>query len=804
MHAPPPVRPPRQRRGSRVAAAVLTALALSGTTAQAASASAAPAGPGAGAAGGTRSVEYRGLRLDVPAHWRVVDLEEAPGTCVRFDTATLYLGHPGTEQDCSADAVGERTDALVVEPLAGATVPDPGAVLRVPAGRALPARVEDAVDHEAALAVEGAGLLVTVSHGEDTDTVSRVVGSARVGPAAVPGTLPAPAAKTPRSPGSDTTARALAAEPTTGFTGKAFDACAAPSASLMRSWKTSSPYDGVGIYFGGPTRVCSQPNLTAGWVADRTAEGWHMIPIYAGLQAGRIGATDAAAQGRASADDAVAKARTFGFGPGTVLYTDMEQYDSATYRTRVLGYLSAYSARVKELGFRAGAYVNIQNTGDMAALHSNSRYTEPDVLWVANWNHKADVSNASMGLPGATYWPGRKRAHQYEGEVSETWGGASLNIDRNYVDVASATTPEPAPEPWREDASSRVNADFDGDGRDDVAALYGYGDGSVALFTFLARPDGGFDAPVKSWTRPPGNWTFKSVKLTAGDYDGNGRADLAAMYDYADGSVSLFTFKSRADGGFSDPVKSWTTAPGNWWPENVKLASGDFDGDGRDDVAAFYGYSDGRAALYTFKSTASGEFGSPLRSWNVPENYWWGENVKLASGDFDGNGRDDVAAFYGYSDGRAALYTFKSRTDGGFSDPVRSWNVPENYWWGENVKLTAGDYDGDGRADVAAMYGYEDGGVALFTFLTAADGTFSDPAKSWTTAPGNWWIENVQIASGDYDGNGRADVAAFYGYNDGRAAFYTFKPDTAGRFGTPLRSWNVPEDYWWGDHVKLG
>ncbi|MGW1012904.1 VCBS repeat-containing protein, partial [Streptomyces termitum] len=47
--------------------------------------------------------------------------------------------------------------------------------------------------------------------------------------------------------------------------------------------------------------------------------------------------------------------------------------------------------------------------------------------------------------------------------------------------------PIPEAEAPKEDTSSRVNADFNGDGRDDVAALYGYGDGSVALFTFLAR-----------------------------------------------------------------------------------------------------------------------------------------------------------------------------------------------------------------------------------------------------------------------------------------------------------------------------
>jgi len=171
------------------------------------------------------------------------------------------------------------------------------------------------------------------------------------------------------------------------------------------------------------------------------------------------------------------------------------------------------------------------------------------------------------------------------------------------------------------------------------------------------------------------------------DFHAYGRADLAAMYGYEDGTVSMFTFKSQTDGGFVAPVKSWTTEPGNWNFSNVKLTAGDYDGDGRADAAAFYGYSDGRAALYTFNTKTDGTFNSPVRSWNVPADNWWGENVQIASGDYDNNGRADVAAFYGYSDGRAALYTFKPDTTGKFASPLRSWNVPADYWWGEHVKL---------------------------------------------------------------------------------------------------------------------
>ncbi|MET9319496.1 glycoside hydrolase domain-containing protein [Streptomyces sp. NPDC003038] len=785
--------PTTHRLRPLIVASALAALTLTGLP----MAQAAATGAGARSAHqDTVPVSYRGLTLDVPQQWKVVDLEKAPATCVRFDSATVYLGHPGTEQSCPADPVGQKTDALVIEPLAGATVLDPAAVIRVPAGGRLPDRLKENTDREVRIALEGAGLLITASHGTSTEAISAVVRSGKVGGGARPGALatePAAGMAAPR------TALAAAA-PTTGYTGKAFDACAAPSDSAMTAWQ-ASPFRGVGIYIGGPTRVCAQPNLTAGWVGDRTADGWHMLAIYAGLQAGGVSATNGMQQGRASADDAVAKAKGLGFAPSSVIYTDMEPYSSTAYRTRVMDYVSGFSARVRELGYRAGVYVNASNSPDMAALHNNSRYAKPDVLWSANWNGLADVSNSSMNLPGSTYWGGRRRVHQYRGDIPETFGGVRINIDYNYVDVAGAALPSDV---VRDNAASRVNGDFNGDGRDDVAAMYGYEDGSVALFTFLAKADGGFADPVKSWSVPPKEWWFEHVKLSAGDFNGDGRADLAAMYDYSDGSVALFTFLAQTDGGFNAPVKSWNVPPGQWWPEHVQLASGDFDGNGRDELAAFYGYADARAALFTFKTDTAGRFAAPVKSWNVPENSWWGKNVKLASGDFDGNGRDDVAAFYGYDDGRAALFTFKSTTTGGFSDPVKSWNVPERSWWGENVKLTAGDYDGDKRADVAVMYGYDDGAMALFTFKSAADGGFAAPVKSWNVAPENWWAENVQIASGDFDGNGRSDVAAFYGYTDGRSALFTFKSDAGGLFGTPLKSWNVPEKSWWGDHVKLG
>ncbi|HYP55052.1 MAG TPA: glycoside hydrolase domain-containing protein, partial [Solirubrobacterales bacterium] len=78
-------------------------------------------------------------------------------------------------------------------------------------------------------------------------------------------------------------ANASAATSSSGaiFTGLGFDACTAPSAQAMSAWKRS-PYRSVGVYIGGLNRACSQPNLTANWVASQTAAGWYLIPTYVG------------------------------------------------------------------------------------------------------------------------------------------------------------------------------------------------------------------------------------------------------------------------------------------------------------------------------------------------------------------------------------------------------------------------------------------------------------------------------------------------------------------------------------------
>ncbi|HEX7280214.1 MAG TPA: DUF1906 domain-containing protein [Solirubrobacterales bacterium] len=231
------------------------------------------------------------------------------------------------------------------------------------------------------------------------------------------------------------------------FTGLGFDACTAPSSRSMAAWG-SSPYRAVGVYIGGLNRACSQPNLTASWVAGQTEAGWYLMPIYVGLQAptsvcsscAKLSTSRATAQGAAEAEDAVEEAAVLGMGPGSPIYNDMEAYTQTSSATAAtLAYLEAWTQKLHELGYLSGVYSSSSSGIEDLARQIGTGYDLPDALWIANWNGQQNLADPAVP---ASAWANHQRIHQYRGGHNETWGGVAINIDNNYVDgptVGSAT-----------------------------------------------------------------------------------------------------------------------------------------------------------------------------------------------------------------------------------------------------------------------------------------------------------------------------------------------------------------------------
>jgi hypothetical protein len=384
-------------------------------------------------------VNYLGYQLRVPASWPVYHLDRDPTQCVRFNRHAVYLGQPGTNQHCPPHAIG-RTEAILVQPSAGATAAG------APASSALPSTssaTADAAQGSLARVVDHAhGLTITATWRDDPAAIQTALSTRSLSAlAAASHTQPAPVA--PATQGLHPSA--LSASATTAgqvYAGLGFDACAAPSSGAMSAWG-SSPYHAIGVYIGGTNMGCAQYNLTSSWVKAESAAGWHLLPIYVGLQApsnmcgcAAISPSYATSEGISAARDAVAQAQARGLGQGNPIYFDMEGYArTSSNSSAVLAFLSAWTGQLHSQGYLSGVYSS-EGSGivDLSARWG-SGYQEPNDIWIADYDGYVGVNN---GYVPTTQWANQQRVHQYNGGVNQTYGGVTINIDGDYVNAATA------------------------------------------------------------------------------------------------------------------------------------------------------------------------------------------------------------------------------------------------------------------------------------------------------------------------------------------------------------------------------
>jgi peptidoglycan hydrolase-like protein with peptidoglycan-binding domain len=223
----------------------------------------------------------------------------------------------------------------------------------------------------------------------------------------------------------------------------------------MDAWWDSSNYASVGVYIGGVSMGCAQPNLSAAWVSRQVSRGWHLVPVYVGLQAPCSGfarrmsydVPTARAQGEAEAADAMDRAALRGIVAPSTLYSDMEGYDSSDTRcvNAVMSYLSGWTFEMHTAAYEGGVYSSASSgMHDLSTHYDSMGASRPDDLFMAWWNHQADVDGGSY-VP-KTQWSFQQRVHQFDGQVTERHGGYTMQIDRDFLDVSSVVQePEGCP-----------------------------------------------------------------------------------------------------------------------------------------------------------------------------------------------------------------------------------------------------------------------------------------------------------------------------------------------------------------------
>ena len=267
--------------------------------------------------------------------------------------------------------------------------------------------------------------------------------------------------------------------------------------------------------------------------------------------------------------------------------------------------------------------------------------------------------------------------------------------------------------------------------------------------------------------------TIPNPPSVTGDFNGDGHADLAvAGFDSSSGQSELEVLQDNPDGTFL------TTTTINLGTLDIySLAVGDFNGDGRTDLAVA-GTDESGAEVEVLLGNGDGTFQAPTTNNQGSGSY---APSSVVAGDLTGDGHADLAVLNGLT---PACRCCCGNGDGTFQSPVTS-QVPS-----EPGAAVTGDWNGDGLADLAV--GGDDitsGEGEVDVLLGNGEGTFDAPAP---ISLGN--LEPVSLVTGDFtsdglaslavagfdDTSGQAEVEVLLGNGDG--TFQTTTPISLGGF----------------------
>ncbi|MEM9176428.1 MAG: FG-GAP-like repeat-containing protein [Myxococcota bacterium] len=347
----------------------------------------------------------------------------------------------------------------------------------------------------------------------------------------------------------------------------------------------------------------------------------------------------------------------------------------------------------------------------------------------------------TLGGPGSGFLQQGFQATEIDGDgvvdllgTSTALGAEALvgNGDGSFTRLAAAAPPTNLLFPF---VATRVDADL----VVDLLAVVGSGSSVV---TRIGIGNGTFGPEI---TASLGSSPV--AKFVTNDFDGDGRADVAAVTSL----LRLLVFTGNGDGTFAQTADlDFDGSSSNFVP----LFTGDVDADGHPDLAYLRDLAPD--TLTVRLGNGDGTFGSPLVR-SLPE----ASQGTLALADFDGDGHPDFAY-----QSLAGIYTLAGNGDGTFQAAVQQEGPASANFFRH---LATGDFDLDGAPDLVFLRDSFAGDPALagiYLRLGNGDGTFAPAVQVTEFNLGSGALpEFSRVLAVDLDGNGAPDLAS--ATNDG-------------------------------------
>lgn len=283
---------------------------------------------------------------------------------------------------------------------------------------------------------------------------------------------------------------------------------------------------------------------------------------------------------------------------------------------------------------------------------------------------------------------------------------------------------------------------------------------SIQLFR---NTGGGFAHTFSAVERVPGSWQFQpNDQVVVGDFNGDGR-DEVAIFNGVDWSMPyLGLLASDGAGGLRLIARYDGDIPG-WggFAKGDRIYKADLNGDGRDDLVITN--SDDWSMVYVGLLRSSGTGFALTQRYDGDIPGWGGlaRHDEFFIGDLNADGRDDLVIFNGEDWSMAYVGLFRASSSGLAMSKRYDGDIPG--WGGlaRHDQLVLGDFDGDGRCDVFIFNGVDWSMPYLGMFRSVGNGlTYTHRYDGDVPGWGGLARHDTFIAA-DLDGNGKCDLWAW-------------------------------------------
>lgn len=299
--------------------------------------------------------------------------------------------------------------------------------------------------------------------------------------------------------------------------------------------------------------------------------------------------------------------------------------------------------------------------------------------------------------------------------------GGRLNI-ANAFDYAAAHT-----------MVKLLSGDFNGDDKDDIAAVCNLSENSTQMRILANLSNGSKFTGWRTWygttNLTPLNFEYR---LDVGDVNGDGKDDIVGIYRNDDGSANEYAFVSDGAKFTASTWHYWSAYQVNTNNILDRFAVGDYNGDGKADTSFMYRYLSSQTRIFVQLSSGSA-FGTITNwlDWDVGAYDADCVGNRFAAGDFNNDSKSDLVVMYDEADTEEVLIYVYLSTSTAFT-PSREWRYfPEGYFDTTCVdgRFDTGDFNGDGKDDLAVMYVYPN--YATKMFINVSDGIISLTTQTW-------------------------------------------------------------------------